>query len=190
LRQVYRTNSSTFGQKHKNQKKAEQKRRKAARRSSEGDTPSSDSRSLTFSADESEDQDHTNDSGLASEDIEGSSCSPMEANNNMKIVVKTTKQSGKNKGKRPKVASRFLDESQNSDLIFNLDFYWISFSVKNCYAPPQIKSAHQNRQPPLKTFFFKNVKNVRFPVLFCFFTSQSLLNLFFFYEMIPTTKNS
>ena len=29
----------------------------------------------------------------------------------------------KNKGKRSKVASRFMDESQHSDLIFNLDFY-------------------------------------------------------------------
>ena len=39
LRQVYRSNSSILGQKHKNQKKAEQKRRKAARRASEGDVP-------------------------------------------------------------------------------------------------------------------------------------------------------
>ena len=71
LRQVYRSNSSILGQKHKNQKKAEQKRRKAARRASEGDVPSPSSGGLTtpFSADESEDQDHTNDSGLASEDI-------------------------------------------------------------------------------------------------------------------------
>jgi hypothetical protein len=113
-----------FCQKHKNQKKAEQKRRKAMRRASEGDVPSSDSGSLTtpFSADESEDLDHTNDSGLASEDIDEPSSS-LEANNNKKIVEKTFKQIGKNKGKRSKVASRFLDESQNSDLIFNLDFY-------------------------------------------------------------------
>jgi len=125
LRQVYRSNSSILGQKHKNQKKAEQKRRKAARRASEGDVPSPSSGGLTtpFSADESEDQDHTNDSGLASEDIDESSCgSSIEANNNKKIVEKP-KQTGKNKGKRSKVASRFLDESQNSDLIFNLDFY-------------------------------------------------------------------
>jgi dynein assembly factor 2 len=123
LRQVYRKHASILGQKHKNQKKAEQKRRKAMRRASEGDVPSPSSGSLTntFSADESEDQDHTNDSGLASEDIDLESSS-LEANNNKKIVEKT-KQNGKIKGKRSKVASRFLDESQNSDLIFNLDFY-------------------------------------------------------------------
>ena len=39
----FRSNSSILGQKHKNQKKAEQKRRKAARRVSEGDVPSSSS---------------------------------------------------------------------------------------------------------------------------------------------------
>ena len=54
LRQVYRSNSSILGQKHKNQKKAEQKRRKAGRRASEGDKPDSDSKS-GFSPDESED---------------------------------------------------------------------------------------------------------------------------------------
>merc|ERR1712203_973293 len=71
LRQVYRSNSSILGQKHKNQKKAEQKRRKAGRRASEGDKPDSDSKT-SFSPDESEDcyqdqdQDHTNASGMAS----------------------------------------------------------------------------------------------------------------------------
>ena len=54
LRQVYRSNSSILGQKHKNQKKAEQKRRKAGRRASEGDKPDSDSKT-SFSPDESED---------------------------------------------------------------------------------------------------------------------------------------
>ena len=54
LRQVYRSNSSILGQKHKNQKKAEQKRRKAGRRASEGDKPDSDSKT-SFSHDESED---------------------------------------------------------------------------------------------------------------------------------------
>lgn len=124
LRQVYRSNSSILGQKHKNQKKAEQKRRKAARRASEGDVPASGSLTTSFSADESEDLDHRDDSGLASEDIDDSSAgSSLEANNNKKIVEKPSKQNGKSKGKRSKVASRFLDESQNSDLIFNLDFY-------------------------------------------------------------------
>ena len=61
LRQVYRSNSSILGQKHKNQKKAEQKRRKAGRRASEGDKPDSDSKT-GFSPDESEDcyQDQVN----------------------------------------------------------------------------------------------------------------------------------
>ena len=54
LRQVYRSNSSILGQKHKNQKKAEQKRRKTNRRASEGDKPNSDSKT-SFSPDESED---------------------------------------------------------------------------------------------------------------------------------------
>jgi hypothetical protein len=61
LRQVYRSNSSILGQKHKNQKKAEQKRRKAGRRASEGDKPDSDSKN-SFSPDETEDcyQDQVN----------------------------------------------------------------------------------------------------------------------------------
>merc|ERR1712223_376172 len=61
-RQVYRSNSSILGQKVKNQKKAEQKRRKAARRASEGDLPSSFN---SCEMDESE-TDNTNDSGVAS----------------------------------------------------------------------------------------------------------------------------
>merc|ERR1712156_677986 len=60
LRQVYRSNSSILGQKHKNQKKAEQKRRKAARRASEGDVPCDSESPFTHSADRSEDLDHTN----------------------------------------------------------------------------------------------------------------------------------
>jgi dynein assembly factor 2 len=136
LRQVYRSNSSILGQKHKNQKKAEQKRRKAGRRASEGDKPDSDSKT-SFSPDESEDcyqdqdQDHTNDSGMASSMDESSGSVDLTGNGN-KNKKKTTvgknssKPNGesKMKNKRSKVASRFMDESHgHSDLIFNLDFY-------------------------------------------------------------------
>jgi hypothetical protein len=136
LRQVYRSNSSILGQKHKNQKKAEQKRRKAGRRASEGDKPDSDSKT-SFSHDESEDcyqdqdQDHTNDSGMASSMDESSGSVDLTGNGNKnkkKTMVgkNSSKPNGesKMKNKRSKVASRFMDESHgHSDLIFNLDFY-------------------------------------------------------------------
>jgi len=57
------------------------------------------------------------------------------------------------------------------------------FLCENCYAllkkcPPKLAPP----LPPKKTFFFKSVKNVRFPVLFCFFITS------IFYEIIPITK--
>ena len=84
-----------------------------------------------FSADESEDLDHTNDSGLASSMEESSSeqggpksnkkVEPKKQNSAADVDVKTQKSL---KGKlRSKVSSRFINESQHSDLIFNLDFY-------------------------------------------------------------------
>merc|ERR1712001_820868 len=132
LRQVYRSNSSILGQKHKNQKKAEQKRRKAARRASEGDVPCDSESPFTQSADESEDLDHTNDSGLPSSMEESSSekggpksnkkVEPKKQNSPAADVDVKTQKSLKGK-LRSKVSSRFINESQHSDLIFNLDFY-------------------------------------------------------------------
>ena len=120
-RQVYRTNSSILGQKHKNQKRAEQKRRKAARRASEGDTPNS------FSNEES-DNDITyhgnQDSGCASSVEESGSALPEKEVNKMK-------NNAGNKRNNSKMASKFLSNEQgsNSDLIFSLDF-WRSLFLK------------------------------------------------------------
>lgn len=101
-RQIYRSNSSILGQKHKNLKKAEQKRRKAARRASEGDMPSS---TPDFKH-EAEDYDQTNDSGVASSYDENGGKSE-------KSIVKSKKKS-------KKIKNADIDES--ADLIFNLDF--------------------------------------------------------------------
>merc|ERR1712025_1387670 len=69
-RQVYRQNSSILGQKMKNMKKAEQKRRKAEQKrlASVGDSPAEGSSSLGKSPSSYQsDSDHIpNDSGLAS----------------------------------------------------------------------------------------------------------------------------
>lgn len=104
-RQIYRSNSSILGQKHKNQKKAEQKRRKAARRASEGDMPSSSPDFDTHKNAESNDEDHTNDSGVASSYDES-----------LKV-----QQQVKSKKKSKKSNSKNMD-NESADLIFNLDF--------------------------------------------------------------------
>ena len=78
-----------------------------------------------------QDQDHTNDSGMASSMDESSGSVDLTGNGNKnkkKTVVgkNSSKPNGesKMKNKRSKVASRFMDESHgHSDLIFNLDFY-------------------------------------------------------------------
>lgn len=104
-RQVYRSNSSILGQKAKNLKKAEQKRRKAAekRRLSEGDASSF----MSSCPEDSEAE--VNDSGVASSlDEAAAGASKNSVKSRSKKVVK----------KSSKKATGLID----SDLIFNLDF--------------------------------------------------------------------
>jgi len=117
-RQVYRQNASILGQKIKNMKKAEQKRRKAEqkRRASEGDLPENGSSVDGFkkiSASYTSDSDHiTNDSGLASSVDESSEDKKKE-----KRLKKGHRSKGSNNKKVENIANH-----HSADLIFNLDF--------------------------------------------------------------------
>lgn len=115
-RQVYRQNSSILGQKMKNMKKAEQKRRKAdqKRRASEGDLPDS-SLGKSPASYFSDSDNIPNDSGLAS--------SVDESSVEDKGTDKKQKKGSLKKGSKNK--SNFEDNNSNhhqADLIFNLDF--------------------------------------------------------------------
>merc|ERR1711988_144973 len=115
-RQVYRQNSSILGQKIKNMKKAEQKRRKAEqkRRASEGDLP--DGNGSMDNGFEFSDSDHiTNDSGLASSVDESS----LEDKKKEKRLKKAHRSKGSNNKKVENIAT---NHHHSADLIFNLDF--------------------------------------------------------------------
>jgi len=123
-RQVYRQNSSILGQKIKNMKKAEQKRRKAdqKRRVSEGDLPENGSSVDGFqkiSVSYTSDSDHiTNDSGLASSVDESSEDKKKE-----KRLKKGHRSSKGSNNLNKKVENIVANHHHNSaDLIFNLDF--------------------------------------------------------------------
>jgi dynein assembly factor 2 len=120
-RQIYRSNSSILGQKNKNQKKADQKKRKTERRVSEGDV-SSNHFDDPDDAEDYYDDEHTNDSGMASSMEEAGLVQTRH-----KIKTKTSgnrgclKRSIGLKAGTSTGSSRFMDES-SSDLIFDLDF--------------------------------------------------------------------
>jgi dynein assembly factor 2 len=102
-RQIYRSSSSIMGQKNKNQKKAEQKRRKTDRRVSEGDAKSVDR--------------NVNDSRLGSSFDEAGDTNIKRGNRGRQPGLKKVKGSPRF-GEQPK---EVIDGS-TSDLIFDLDF--------------------------------------------------------------------
>ena len=126
-RQVFRSNSSILGQKMKNVKKAEQKKRRALeRRASEGDvdslaadkpgswTEASKKTCPSVAPQTTDDEDSHTDSGLASS-VEEPALLQMS-----KRVQQSTKKSTKQTKKKTS-GGKFLKEA-NSDLIFDLDF--------------------------------------------------------------------
>jgi len=162
-RQVYRSNSSILGQKLKNLKKAEQKRRKAARRASEGDLPSTPS-----SFNEDSEAEHTNDSGVASSmDDETAKVSgskfpePEVANRNRKLQKEAMK-----KIRNSKVASRFDNDElfHNSDLIFNLDFWWKKSLciLKSFSSKKKVRFVLFNFSHPRVQFYFLHIQQILF----------------------------
>lgn len=116
-RQVYRSNSSILGQKAKNLKKAEQKRRRAAekRRLSEGDASSF----MSSCGDDSDAEEmmstKNDDSGVASSLDESGRVNNAGLKTKSKKVVKKSSAGAMKKSVDCAAAA-------NSDLIFNLDF--------------------------------------------------------------------
>ena len=110
----------------KNQKKNQQKRRReAARRASEGDTPSSGVISDFKSTDNEETQISPMNSLTDSETIDSGVASSMDegpAPNSKLIEEKQKSNVNKSKQKSKKSKQKFQEIHNNSDLIFNLDF--------------------------------------------------------------------
>ena len=126
-RQVFRSNSSILGQRMKNIKKAEQKKRRALeRRASEGDaehlagswTATSKKSSQQTDDDNDDGDDSQTDSGLASSVEETSYLSRRLASGSASSSAKI-KLAKQTKKKAP--TGNFLREA-NPDLIFDLDF--------------------------------------------------------------------